>query len=579
MPSSSEIITPIQLLRSGAASKRPTPGGMLPGQPAVNTNSSDPGLYFADSTLAGLLKIGPCHVGEDAPNSTPASGGFPGNCKGEFWLDTSDSNNPVLKVWSGSEWLIPAYVDPTNFLIPKTLWVSPDGNDLDSGYSPASAKKTIKAALTVAPQGATILVSPGTYLEQNPLVFPDQNILISGAGENLTNIVLANDDDLFHVKSGCTVQNITFLGNAVTSKAIARFLPAGAGTILTPPLIKDCTNLVSGSVGILCDGGASTGLRAMAGQGFKISAQGSKGFRAINKAFIDVNSCETAYATTSMIAESGSTISATNCKSLYGVNGLISNGVSSSEQSGNLFDVDVTGLQLQVDNLTQTLRPYEGQVLTVGGLFYKVGKFNITNPGADYSSVPMVTVSIGSGPNPVAAEGVAVIEDGQLVDILLSFPGQGYKNTDAIYVSITGGSPTTTAQAQAVLYPLYYAVTAATEVAGNSSIVSISEPLPYTPSPGDSVVFYRVSKIVALSHYFGYVGTGNQTPYDGGVALPDNEVLEQEGGRVFINSMDQSGNFRVGKDFCVSQLDGTVSGFAFSNSVLSTVLPYITGIN
>lgn len=578
MTSSSEIITPIRLLRTDTPSKRPDPTSLLAGQPAVNADSDDPGLYFADSTLTELLKIGPCHVGDSAPNSAPAVGGFPGNCKGELWLDTTDSINPVLRIWDGADWVIPAYIDPTNFLIPKTLWVSPDGNDLNSGYSPASAKKTIKAALMVAPQGATILVPPGTYLEDNPLAFPHADIQINGAGEQLATITLENDDDLFHMKSGCVVQNFSFSG-ITTDKAIASFIPSGAGVILSPPVIRNCSNSVEGSTGIFSDGDAATGLKTITGQGFRTSAPGTKGFRTVNKAFIEADNCETAFADISMIAESGGTIRATNCKSLYGEMGLISTGVSDPEQSGDFLGVDSSGVNIQVENLSETLRPYEGQVLIVGDLFYKVSGFSVIDPGNGFSSAPDISVSLGSGPNPAAAQGTAVIESGQLAGITLTYPGNGYTDTDTIVVSITGGSPSSPAQAEVILTPVYYTVTSATEVVSNSTIVSISEPLPYTPSPGDPVIFYRVSKIVAMSHYFGYVGTGDQTPYNGGVTAPGNTVLEQNGGRVFINSMDQSGNFKVGGEFCVNQLDGTVSGFAFSNSVLSTVLPYIAGIN
>jgi hypothetical protein len=93
----------IQILRSEVSQKRPLPENLLPGQPAFNSNPAEPGLYFADSTGSGLIKIGPCHVGDTAPNSSPA--GYTDKSKGEFWLDTSDPGAPVLKVWGGSSWI------------------------------------------------------------------------------------------------------------------------------------------------------------------------------------------------------------------------------------------------------------------------------------------------------------------------------------------------------------------------------------------------------------------------------------------------------------------------------------------
>jgi len=579
MPSSSDIITPILLLRSSTASKRPDPADLLPGQPAINYNSSDPGLYFSDSTLSELLKIGPCHVGPTEPNGTPAIGGYAGKCVGESWLDTSDPERNTLKIWDGSAWLIAGQITPNTFFISNTLWVDVDGDDSNTGRSPIYAKKTIQAALDEATAGMTIRVSPGSFIEDNPLIFSDVNITISGAGSQITEIVLENDADLFHMRSGSVVQDFTFSKEtAVTNKAITRFIPTGAGTIVTPPLVKDCVANVEGAIGILADGNASGGLKTFSSSDFKVSAENSVGFKCLNKAFIEADGCETTYAQTSMLTESGGTIRATNCKSVYGEYGLVSNGISDPEQTGEFATIDALGTHIQVDDLSETLRPYEGQVLTVGGTFFRVCGFLISDPGDGYTSPPQVIVSLGSGPNPVAAEGFAVIEDGQVVDIVLTEPGQGYSESDVVTVTFVGGTGCP-AHAEAVLSPIYYTVNTASEIAGNSSVVCISEPLPYSPSPGDEVVFYRMSKIVAHSHYFGYLGTGSQTPFEGGSPVPENEVVEQDGGRVFVSSMNQSGNFRVGKEFCISQVDNVISGFTFSNSVLAAVLPIITAID
>ncbi len=105
-------VTPIQLLRSEVLNKRPDPAKLLPGQPAVNTDAQQPGLFFADDTGAKLFKVGPCTVGSDAPNTNPplpAAPGQLGNTLGELWLDTTPSTldrpGPVLKVWDGAQWI------------------------------------------------------------------------------------------------------------------------------------------------------------------------------------------------------------------------------------------------------------------------------------------------------------------------------------------------------------------------------------------------------------------------------------------------------------------------------------------
>ena len=124
-------VTPVQLLRSEVQGKRPDADKLLPGQPGVNINSAEPGLFFADETGVNLFKVGPCSVGTAAPNA-----GL-NNTPGELWLDTTPSTldrpGPVLKVWDGAQWIncmpytyantIVSDTEPTIGLHPDgTLW-------------------------------------------------------------------------------------------------------------------------------------------------------------------------------------------------------------------------------------------------------------------------------------------------------------------------------------------------------------------------------------------------------------------------------------------------------------------------
>ena len=69
------MTTAIQFLRSGEAQLRPDPATLADGMPMINTFEGDPGLYFRlrDNSLC---KIGPIHVGAEAPNDGAL--GFPG---------------------------------------------------------------------------------------------------------------------------------------------------------------------------------------------------------------------------------------------------------------------------------------------------------------------------------------------------------------------------------------------------------------------------------------------------------------------------------------------------------------------
>jgi 8-oxo-dGTP pyrophosphatase MutT (NUDIX family) len=58
----------------------------------------------------------------------------------------------------------------------------------------------------------------------------------------------------------------------------------------------------------------------------------------------------------------------------------------------------------------------------------------------------------------------------------------------------------------------------------------------------------------------------------GGV-LSENEVVKELGGQVIYTSTNQAGNFKIGDGVVINQLTGTISGRAYSQSVLNTVTP------
>ena len=96
--------TDIRILRSASPSLRPLVSDLESGQPMANIESSDPGLYFRLDNDQ-LMKVGPSHVGPTAPNSASGTGGSSGNSVGETWVDTSNSNLPLLKIYTSGGWL------------------------------------------------------------------------------------------------------------------------------------------------------------------------------------------------------------------------------------------------------------------------------------------------------------------------------------------------------------------------------------------------------------------------------------------------------------------------------------------
>jgi hypothetical protein len=93
----------IQILRSNTAKERPFPGNLLDGQPALNTNSEEPGLFFK-TTNGSIVKIGPAAITSDGNPPNTGGVGQLGNTIGELWLDKSVSP-PILKVYDGAQWV------------------------------------------------------------------------------------------------------------------------------------------------------------------------------------------------------------------------------------------------------------------------------------------------------------------------------------------------------------------------------------------------------------------------------------------------------------------------------------------
>lgn len=613
--------TLIKFLRSSVAQLRPNPAVLASGLPMVNTNEQEPGLYFK-ARDGSLLKVGTATVSSQAPNSSPA--GHPGNIRGEIWLDNS-GNTPILKVYDGSQW-VPFIATPIfdenvtiggdltvlgetnlNCLNDSTsscgytgqvfsqygnndlrwrwirtenvIYVAKNGDDTNDGLSPLTPKLTIEAALVIASPGQAIQVGPGDYYENNPLFVPP-NVAIEGADLRTTTIYLQNENDLFHVSNGCYIAEFSFRGSA-PGYGIAAFSPSGAGVITRSPYIQNCTNFVAGSTGLKVDGSRASGLRSMVLDSFTQFNPNGIGAHVFNGGYAQLVSMFTICTDKAVLAESGGTTSITNSNSDFGNYGLYADGVSPLQFSGYVAGAGQQGSVFNIDGIVSGIRPYVGQVCTIDGLFYDIREFQVLD-GGFYSSRPNVTVSIGTGPNAIAAEAVAIMQGNQVVGLELVSSGASYRFTDPVTVTFSGGGGGG-ASAIAIKNPIYYTVESATPLVGGSCAITLVENLPYTPSDNADINFYQVSRIISNSHCFEYIGSGTDittcVPALGGVPIQANEVVQLNGGRVAVTSTDHLGNFRVGEDLVINQNTGTVSGTAFTKSILATVAPYILALS
>ena len=114
--------------------------------------------------------------------------------------------------------------------IGKTIYVSQNGDDDNTGLTENHTKRTIKAAAAVALYGDTIQVFPGVYVEENPIILAKT---VSVNGTELRNCVVTPkypDQDLFYVNNGCHINNLSFIGQNSTNGAAVVALQPLKGT-------------------------------------------------------------------------------------------------------------------------------------------------------------------------------------------------------------------------------------------------------------------------------------------------------------------------------------------------------------
>jgi len=223
-------------------------------------------------------------------------------------------------------------------------------------------------------------------------------------------------------------------------------------------------------------------------------------------------------------------------------------------------------------------RPYDGQVAYFDTLYKTVQSITVDSGGTGYTSTPEVTID--NSPTGETATAFATLEGNSVSSITIISSDNQYTSTPSVTISGGGGSG---ASATANMSSIYYTINSSTPVVSGISTLTLDTNLLNTVGVGSTVYFFQQSKIIASSHTFEYVGTGNNitsaTPKRGGVTIQTNEVVSQNGGKVIYTSTDQAGNFRIGDDLQINQNTGTISGRAFSKSLFSEITPFILALS
>ena len=100
----------------------------------------------------------------------------------------------------------------------------------------------------------------------------------------------------------------------------------------------------------------------------------------------------------------------------------------------------------------------------------------------------------------------------------------------------------------------------------------------------DGVLSEFGSLITSTAHDFSFAGSGvnfqGLPSTQGGVGQTNLDIrdFEEDGGRVFVNGGDETGDFIIGDDFVIRQETGTIEGRTFARSLFALVTPFFLAL-
>ena len=285
--------------------------------------------------------------------------------------------------------------------VTNILYVTQDGSDTNTGKKLGDAKRTIGAALTAAATGTVIKVSAGTYLENNPLVIPEQ---VSIVGDSLREVSVSPQNagsDLFYVSNGNYIAEMSYTGTLNSGKAIFSFNPDEIGYFDQSPYIQNCTNFIPNSVGMRIDGLNAIGpLKSMVVDSYTQYNQGGIGVSITNEGYAQLVSIFTICNETAIFCGSGAACDLTNSNSSFGNYGLVADGVGPLKYTGIVTSASSANdfefvLDLNVPTLNVTNALYDN---TTGLTTITVNQNHNFNVGMGVSIVGLAfTCSSGPG--------------------------------------------------------------------------------------------------------------------------------------------------------------------------------------
>ena len=300
-------------------------------------------------------------------------------------LKDTDIQNPfddqVLR-YNGTSW-VPEILDPDSLGGNRVFVSAEKGDDANDGilYPVATVKRACEIASGLVYDAGgntirniTIMVATGDYVEQNPIIVPDN---VSIVGDNLRRVLIRPGNpkqDIFRVRNGSYINGVTFRdaidGSGVpvdtfryaisfddvldttVSRVAYTNLPSTRPKIFTSPYMQNCS-LISflGGNGVEIDGnlidtpntplnnieaenpvnlvdGIPEQGKSMVANALTILSFGGNAWRVINDAYAQIVSCFVIFTENGCLTQNGGYLSITNSASNFGLFSLRSTGYS-----------------------------------------------------------------------------------------------------------------------------------------------------------------------------------------------------------------------------------------------------------
>ena len=174
----------------------------------------------------------------------------------------------------------------------------------------------------------------GTYVESNPIEIPAFVAVVGDDQRSVKVIPNTPTSDLFHVRKGDKLANMTFTGHLAPAAAVSfpkdEIAENVGGGKWKGPYIQNCTSDTTTGTGIRIDGSQARLLKAMNVDSFTQYNQGGVGVAVTNGGFAQLVSLFTICCDEAVTCDAGGQADLANSNCSFGTKGLVARGVGLS---------------------------------------------------------------------------------------------------------------------------------------------------------------------------------------------------------------------------------------------------------